>query len=287
MILLSFISLENECNFYRLVSPNYNGIFEFSLAKNGNVSFFEVDCTYKPYNPYIHIVPEFGKLYGQNFDDARGLICNGDFSLSMITDQWKQYEINNKNYLNAFDRQITNMEINHKYQTIADIMGAIGGTAQGASYGAIAGSMAGAGPVAGAVVGGAASLAGGIADVILGKAMRQEQIDYTKDQFGYSLGNIRALPNTLNRVTSFNANNKIYPFLEYYSCTDEEKEALRNKLLYNGMTVMKIDNISNFLTNDLQYIKGKIIRLESISEDTNLVGDIFAEINEGVYVKWQ
>ena len=26
--------IENQCNFYRLVSPNYNGQFEFNLAKN-------------------------------------------------------------------------------------------------------------------------------------------------------------------------------------------------------------------------------------------------------------
>jgi hypothetical protein len=80
------LKINNECNLYRLVSPNYSGQFEFSVAKNGgSVSNFNVDYTYRPYNPYIHINPNFGGLYGIDFDDARGLICGGDFSLPVVS----------------------------------------------------------------------------------------------------------------------------------------------------------------------------------------------------------
>ena len=49
--------VENECDMWRIVSPNYQGMFEFSAAKNGGINGFTVDYTYKPYNPYIHVAP--------------------------------------------------------------------------------------------------------------------------------------------------------------------------------------------------------------------------------------
>ena len=75
------IKVANQCDKYRLVSPTGSGQFEFNAVMNGGVSKFNVDCTYQPFNPYIHINPNFGELYGQDYNDWRGLICSGDFSL--------------------------------------------------------------------------------------------------------------------------------------------------------------------------------------------------------------
>ena len=80
--------LANECDVLRLVSQNYSAIFEFSAAKSGGVDGFLADCTYKPWSPYIHILPKLKGLYGENFvaiDDARGLICGGDMSLPQLS----------------------------------------------------------------------------------------------------------------------------------------------------------------------------------------------------------
>ena len=80
--------LANECDLVRLVSQNYSAIFEFSPAKSGGVDGFLADCTYKPWSPYIHILPKLKGLYGDNFvsiDDARGLICGGDMSLPQLS----------------------------------------------------------------------------------------------------------------------------------------------------------------------------------------------------------
>ena len=68
------IKVSNECRMYRLCSPNYNGSFEFSVAKNNGVSYFNVDCEYKPFQPYIHVYPDFKGLYskdGKDFDRNR------------------------------------------------------------------------------------------------------------------------------------------------------------------------------------------------------------------------
>lgn len=82
--------LANECDVLRLVSQNYSAIFEFSPAKSGGVDGFLADCTYKPWSPYIHILPKLKGLYGENFvaiDDARGLICGGDMSLPQLSNE--------------------------------------------------------------------------------------------------------------------------------------------------------------------------------------------------------
>ena len=270
---------------YRLCSPNYAGVFEFNAAKNNGITFFNVDCTYLPYTPYIHVNPDFGGLYGKDFNDVRGLNCGGDFSLPRISNNWDQYQIDNKNYQQSFDRQIQNMEIKNKYGLMQDIGSAITGVGAGAAGGAIAGSSFGPmGTAIGAVAGGVMSAGGGIADVIINQKLRNEEIDYTKDQFGFQLGNIQAMPNGLSKTTAYTANNKYFPFLEYYTCTDVEKEALRNKIKYNGMTVGRIGTIDEFIKPYETYIKGKLIRT-NISEDYHLIKAIAAELNMGVFIR--
>ena len=288
-IIINNTKIENECDMYKLCSPNWASEFQFSAAKNGGIQFFNIDCEYKPFQPYIHVNPNFGKLYGKDFDDARGLILAGDFSLAQIRDQWETYQTQNKNFQLMFDRQIQNMEVQNNMGRIQDIVGAVAGTATGAASGALISQLTnipGLG-IAGGVVSGAA----GIADIAINEALRNEALDYTKDNFGYQLGNIQALPYTLTKVSAFNNNNKIFPVLEYYSCTDREKEALANKVAWNGMTVMAIGYISDYIDNSWSYgnitsknyIKGKIIRIDTLEDEYHLLVNIAEEINKGVY----
>ena len=116
------------------------------------------------------------------------------------------------------------------------------------------------------------------------KRSQTEARSYQVDMYTYQLGNIQALPNTLNRVSAFTPNNKIFPFIEVYDCTDEEKEALRNKIKYNGMTIMRIGHIEDYINSDVTYyVQGQLIRLEGIEEDSHVVAEIANEIKEGAY----
>lgn len=277
--------IESQTDVYRLTSPNFNGQFEFNAAKNGGVESFNVDCNYKPFNPYIHVNPNFKLLYGQDFNDARGLICGGDFSLPQLSNAWANYQLENKNYQAIFDRQIQNMEVNNKVQRQKEIIGVAIGTVQGGMMGAASGMQYGPGAaLAGGVGGTLASLGGGIADVYFNDQLRNEALDYTKDMYGYNLGNIQALPTSLTKTSAFTYNNKIFPILEYYTCTDQEKQALRDKIKYNGMTVMRIGTIEEFIPNaEKQYIKGRIIRLEGIEEDYHFLKAISEEIFKGAF----
>lgn len=278
----------NETEVYRITSPNMASSFEFSPSKNGgNRRFYNAFCTYKPYNPFICISPEFLGLYGTDFKDNRGLILAGDFSLDIISDSWTNYKLQNKNYQLTFDRQIENMEITQEVQRMNEIFSATAGVLKGGLMGGMAGGTAGGpyGAIAGAVIGTASSTIGAVLDYNNNQKLRKEAIDYTRDQFGYSLQNIQALPRTLNKVSSLIVTNKFFPFLEFYSCSEQELQALRDKIKYNGMSIMRIGKIINFLNeNDKTYIKCKLIRNTDIPCSSDELLDIANELDKGVFI---
>lgn len=278
--------VESECDMYRLCSGNYQGIFEFNAAKGYGVNGFRVDCTFKPFNPYIHVIPKLGGLYGANFaefKDARGLICGGDFSLSQMSNEWANYELQNKNYQNIFDRQIQNMDVNNSIAKQEAAIGAISGIISSTASGAASGMKKGpGGAIAGAAAGFATSAVGGILDYANLVKRQEEAKSYATDMYGYNLGNIQAIPTSLAKNSALNANTKIFPFVEKYTCTDTEKQALRDKMTYNGMTIMKIGTMSSFIGTG--YFKGQMIRFNNLKEDTHMANAIYEEINKGVYI---
>lgn len=278
--------LNNECRITRLCSPNYNGIFEFSIAKNNGVESFNVDVTMRPYNPYIHVNPNFKNLYGNDFNDARGLICQGDFSLPIVTDAFKQYEYQNKNYLNVFNRQIEHLDFEYQKAQQQAFFGAFAGTIQGGLSGAALGSLKGgpAGAIAGGATGAIASLAGGIADYEILKQRQAENKDLTIDMFNYQLGNIKALSYSINKVTPLTYNNKIWPFIETYSSTDTEVEILKNKIKYTSMNIQAIGTIEDYLQTERTYISGSLIRLESFNMPTHELNEVYNELTKGVFI---
>lgn len=291
--------IEHETSFCRLVSPNYNGTFEFKPTSNFGVDYFEVNCSYKPFQPYIHLNPKFSTdgLYGGDFNDARGLVCSGDFSLPIVSNQWINYQIQNSAYKDSFNRQIENMETTFRIQqeqaTVAGRVNAITAGISGMTAGAMAGSIA-PGPwgiglgvglgVAGGLASAQASYWGLQQDLKYAQQLQAEALDYSKDQFGYALQNIRALPYSLGRVSAFTINNKVFPFLEFYTATEPEKQALRNKLTYRGMTIGAIGTIQDYLQGEPVFVQGSVIRLDTLAEDYHLASALAHEIHKGVYI---
>ena len=285
--------VESECDFYRLCSGNYQGVFEFNAAKSNGVPGFRVDCTFKPFNPYIHVVPKLGGLYGDNFadyKDTRGLICGGDFSLAQLSNAWANYELQNKNYETIFRRQIDNLDVNNAIAKQEAAFSAASGAFTGAATGAATGAMAGGGPagaIAGGIIGGITGITGGLLDYSNTIKRQEENRQYAIDMYGYQLGNIKAIPTSISKTTALTANTKIFPFIEKYSCTDTEKEVLRNKITYNGMTVMKTGVLSEFMNIRpiaSTFVKGQVIRLQGFNEDAHMANAIYEEINKGVYL---
>lgn len=290
LTLTDSVKVDALCDKYRLVSPNYQGSFEFCVAKNGGkVDFFLAEATYRPYNPYIKVAPDFNLLYGANFGDCRGLICGGDFSIGIMTSAWETYQLNNKNYQNIFNREIQSLDLQQHIQSRNQLIGGIsnifGDTTKGAVTGGImTGSPYGA--IAGAVVGASVSSMGAAIDYQTLMVEQKEQRSLAIDKYNYQLGNIKALPYTLTKVGAFDINSKIFPFLEYYTATEEEKEALERKIQYESMTVMRIDYLANFYheTGDKYYFKAELIRNEELSFSTEVFNSIYGELLKGVYI---
>lgn len=280
--------VQNETQFCRLNSPNYAASFEFSVAKNKGVSYWQVDCSYKPYQPYIHVAPNWKGLYGSNFNDARGLICTGDFSIDLMTDRWQEYQVQNKNYNEIFNRQIQSLDLQQSIAKRQDIFGAVAGSLSGAMSGATTGVLAGGltGAIAGGVAGLGMSAVGGVMDVIDNQKLRDDARSSQFDMFNYQLGNVKALPNTLTKVSTYNINNKIYPFYEIYEATSEEIEALRQQLKLRGYNLGIIGQLSDFQVEG-KYFKGKLIRLEEVQDvslgDSHLIENFNSELQQGIY----
>ena len=282
------LKVANETDIYRLVSPNYASIYEFSVAKNYGVAQFFVSCSYKPINPYIKVCPKFKGYNGNNFIDPRGLILSGDFSMPRIQDAWINYELQNKNYHAMFDRQVESMNLQSGYQHASDVasatLGALSAGAQGYMMGNMAG-MGGAGTVAMAGIMSGLSMGAGVADVAMKSALRKEQISLYEDLFKYQNGNIKALPNTLTNVSALNPDNLLFPQLEYYTATPEEKNALKEQFKYRGMSINAISTLSDYIAETPSYIKGKFIQLpQAIQENYHYANEINNEINMGVYI---
>ena len=104
----------NETVMTRMVSPNYANNDSFNQFMNYGVNYIDIDCTYKPYTPYIKCNINYKGLYGKDFDDNRGLVLGGDFTLPAVNDKWIDYQIQNKNYANIFERETQNLEYKHK-----------------------------------------------------------------------------------------------------------------------------------------------------------------------------
>ena len=280
--------LANECDVLRLVSQNYSAIFEFSAAKSGGVDGFLADCTYKPWSPYIHILPKLKGLYGDNFvaiDDARGLICSGDMSLPQLSNAWANYQLQNKNYNDIFVREIDHMDVQNdinKQGAIAQLIASpvIGGAsmaAAGAQMGGINGTAIGAG--IGAGIGAITSAL----DFRNNLRMMEENKKFATDMYTYNLQNIQAIPTSLTKTSALTYNTRVWPFIEYYTCTEVERNALKDKMKYNGMTIMKIGKLTDYLLGEDKFYKGQLIRL-NINVDSHMAYEIYNELNKGVYL---
>lgn len=291
-ITVADVKKDSSTQMARIVSPNGNGIWEFVPAKqvyaDGEKTYFKFCMTCKPYQPFIKVEPSFGRLYGTNYQDSRGMICTGDFSLPQVSNAWTTYQIQNKNYEGMFNRQIESLDLQQKWAGRTDIANAITGTVSGVAGGALSGSMMGGGPgaIAGGIIGGAASIAGGVMDVYANKELRADQRDAAIDQHNMALGNIRAMPSTVTKLGSVLADQPLVPYLEIYDCTDKEKENFDKYLSVRSFTINRYGKFSDYVKpTGRTFLKGTFVRLKGVSDDSHYLAAIADEVKQGFYIE--
>lgn len=98
------------------------------------------------------------------------------------------------------------------------------------------------------------------------------------------LGNIKAIPNSLTRIGTFDIDNKIFPFVEEYDCTLQERTALSNKIITMGFNVGIIGQPYMYSGNGgFQFVQGKLIEVLT-SVDSHLYDEIYTEFAKGVRI---
>ncbi len=281
--------IKSQTEFIRLVSPTGQSIYEMNPSKNGGLSILNITGTLKPYNTYYKITPNFGFIYGQNFDkDPRGLIIQDNFSMTQISDAWTQYQLQNKNYQEIFNRQLQSLDIQQGIARQEAPIKAISGAISGGASGAVTGFMGTGSPygaIAGAAVGLTAGTVGGALDLANMDKRLKDQRDLTIQNFAYTLGNVQARPDTITKTDTFNIDSKLMPYVEFYTCSDVERKALEDKIAYDGMTVMRIGTLEEFQTNG-GFFKGQYIKNlnNSFNGDNHMLESINTELMKGVYL---
>lgn len=300
----------------RIISPNGSSAWEFNPSAIGGVSANSIkyEFTLLPFNSYLHIFPYFDGIYGtfrktsssDKEGETRGLVCTGPWSLPYSTDNWATYQLQNSAYMDSFNRQIENMTTMQDIERSRERYQVMLGTLQGAMSGAIAGGVA-AGPyaaMAGFVAGGAISAISGNEDRKFNESVREENINYTKDQFYNSLQNIKAQARPLAHNSSITIGNSYWPIIEYYEAdipnSNEMKNYFINDLKIHGWTMGIETTVNQILTNMSQYnnttythlelsptryIQGDLINVTTgtYSDDAHIANEIAKELNKGVY----
>ena len=282
--------IQNQCEIYRLCSPNYNGQYQFNVAKNEGVDYFNVDITYLPVSSYLHVVPNLKGLYGNYSDNSPiGLICKGEFSINSVKEQYIQFMQNNKNYENIFRAEITTNDKSHELQVEQQrIANWLGAAATGLQTGAFSEGAVGAGLGVGAGI--ATGIAGEV-DINYGNKLYELNKKYKQDVHNYQLDNIKAMPNSLSKVTSYTKNNQLFVVLERYEATEEEKKAVAQNVIDYSMNVGVIGKPIDYIYNDWSYngnTSRGYFKAQLIKIDLNTYHEsdaISTELARGVYFK--
>ena len=185
-----------------------------------------------------------------------------------------------------FDRQIKNIDVVNDVNKQGALAQAIVSPITGGAAGAAAGFQVGGpyGAIAGAAVGAVGgSITAGL-DYTNQLRLMEENRQYAIDMYGYNLQNIQAIPTSLTKTSALTYNTRIWPFVEYYTCTDTERNALKDKIKYNGMTIMRIGKLTDYLLGEDIFYKGQLIRLSDVKLDGHIVFEIYNELNKGVYL---
>ena len=181
------------------------------------------------------------------------------------------------------------MDVEHKIQKqeamFGLIAGGVSGTVSSAMSGAIASGGNPIGAIAGGVVGGVSSTIGGVLDYQNILKRQTEQRSVAIDMHQFQLDNIKALPYSLTKCPAFTFNNKIFPFIEVYSATEEEIEALYQYLQYRSFNINVVGKIKDYLQDKYTFIQGNLIRLDELVANTSIAEDIYNKIKQGVYIQ--
>lgn len=287
-------------NFYdyvNVIKDNENGIDD---GKNYELLDIIIKTALKPFSIISSaVIQNKGDSLRKTYSsDLRGSQpSSGGFECSLSSNQYQEYKRQNSNYQQIFNKQQEALLENQKVERQNEIASIVANVASATAMGTIAGaSLTGDGGLFGAAstIGKATGgIAGGItAGTTVGVAMgaqyeaneklREYEYNLNKEMFDLNIGTIKALPNSVNRISSFNEIilQDFWYIIETYECTDFEKSVVDNFIEQYGYEIGVFDFISNY-KEDGWFLKSSLVKS---GFNTNLHVIAERELNGGIYI---
>lgn len=260
---------------YSIVSPDQSSKFTFNFydyvnafVKDGDYNNVELNITIKTaLKPFAIIssavIERVNSLKGLNYAsnlEGSQPSSNG-FECSLASDAFETYKRQNSNYQQIFEldrgQLMKTQEVERVNEATQFAMNMLTGTA----FGAIAGAQMGDAGVWGSLVGskgigagvgasvaaGAIGIAGGI-QLAKNEELRAYELELQQQRYDLTLGTIKNLPNSVNRISSFNEiiMQDFYYVFEVYECTDDELQIVDNFIANYGYGIGVFDFLENY-----------------------------------------
>lgn len=280
--------MNKETDTINIVSPSRASQYLFSPFNNDGNMLFSVKVTIKPFASVIYVRPSTEGLLMYDWNDKDCLVINEDFSLSLLSSAYSEYVSQNRNYENAFNREIQGREYQREWekrveqaQAKSDEWNARNISAQKAQT--YTGNIPIISNIAGAI--GTAWVDQGYMEAAridreYNQAMHDESISLAKDQFQMQLDNLKTMPTIPSKVTTIDIKFLDGIYLEFYSTNDDEKNQIEMFYKYNGNRIDAYGYFSSFYG---WFVRGKIIRSEHYTQPE--INEINSRLNLGIFTE--
>lgn len=281
-------NINKETDTIKIVSPSRASQFVFSPYNNNGNMLFQTSITIKPYSSIIYIRPSTQGLLINDWDDKDCLIISEDFSLTAVNSEWANYIYQNRNYENAFNRQIQGREFERTWEKRVEQAQAKSDewTARNISS-QKAQTYTGNLPIISSIAGAIGSawqdqdyLNAAKTDREYNEALYQESVSIAKDNFSYQIDNLKSQPGIPTKVTTIDIKHLDGVYLEFYSTNSTELAAINNFYKYNGN---RIDAYGTFNQYYGWFVRGKIIK--SLNYTQPEINEINRRLNLGIFTE--
>lgn len=275
---------------FRLVCPNNSSVATLNpdIMANGETLRFKMNGTLYPFKPVYKVTPIATNSIIYANQEARDnmLVLGGDFSATQVSNGWSDYLIGNKNVEEVQQASIANQTLNQQLQydfqqrtirnqsnmsmtsSILGLLGGITGLTMGNPIMSLLGFL-GSGL--------------GVLNTQNNSQIQKEGLDISNSifsnnialnqkLFNLQMGNIKALPNTIHKITNGSFDNDYSVMVEEYYSTEEEYKQFDMMIKRTGMSLDCIGRLTDYLSPDY------FVFAQMIECDVNNFDD-FNEIN--------
>lgn len=301
---------------YSIVSPEQSGKFTFQFYDYVNNIDDNNGQNMTPLNIYIKtalkpfgiissaviqpsknpVTGEYNSIIGMTYEsDLRGSQPSGNgFECSLANNAFQTYKRNNSNYQQIFKLQQDELHKQNYVEAANELASVAINTTTATAMGAIAGGQLGElgiGKLFGSKAAGAAAGAG-IAAGTVGLAMsgqylaneelRRYEEQLLQDRFDLQIGTIKNLPNSINRISSFNEIilKDFWYIIEVYECSTEESNLVDTFIANYGYSIGAYGYLNEFYKN------GWFLRANVIASNFAINHSVIAnnELRGGIYL---